>query len=452
MAIKIIEDCCAYLYRLAILLRFTAERWRQVACGETADHVGHRAEKLRSSDVDPALERSSAAAPPLRLVVRRIPRACARRYHTRLLGCQSHHPVFEEQRFAGKSSFLRRLSHSLICSTILLTAICGCGGAEDEGRNPATDISSASDGATSLESAASSAATAPARKAKTGKFRIALVMKSLANEFFSTMADGASMHAHENADTYELIVNGIPDETDLSGQVSLVEQMIAQDVDAIVIAPADSQALVPVLKRAQDAGIVLVNIDNKLDAKAVTEAKLAVPFVGPDNRAGAKQVGEVLASKLAAGDAVAVLEGVQSSFNGQQRKLGFEDAMQAAGMKIVDSQSAQWEMSVANQTTAGMLTSHPEIKAILACNDSMALGAIAAIKAADRKDVLVVGFDNISAVQQAMRDGQILATADQHGDKLAVFGIELALLLLQDTSVTPQDKETPVDLMTAETL
>lgn len=302
-----------------------------------------------------------------------------------------------------------------------------------------------------MDNAAPSAGTPQARQAKTGKVRIALVMKSLANEFFSTMADGASIHAHENPDAYELIVNGIPDETDLSAQVSLVEQMIAQNVDAIVIAPADSQALVPVLKRASDAGIVIVNIDNKLDDAAVKDAKLAVPFVGPDNRAGAKKVGEFLASKLAAEDAVAILEGVQSSFNGQQRKLGFEDAMRAAGMKIVDSQSAQWEMSVANPTTAGMLTSHPEIKAILACNDSMALGAIAATKAADRKDVLVVGFDNISAVQQAIRDGQILATADQHGDKLAVFGIELALQLLKDTSVTPGDKETPVDLVTAET-
>ena len=287
---------------------------------------------------------------------------------------------------------------------------------------------------------------------KQERIRIALVMKSLANEFFSTMAEGATQHAEKHADQYQLIVNGIPDETDLSAQVSLVEQMIAQDVDAIVIAPADSQALVSVLKRAHEAGIVLVNIDNKLDATAMQEAKLVVPFVGPDNRIGAKKVAEFLASKLTAGDQVAILEGVQTSFNGQQRKLGFEDAMLAAGMKIVDSQSARWEMSIADQTTAGMLTAHPELKAVLACNDSMALGALSATKAAEKKDLVIVGFDNISAVQQAIRGGQILATVDQHGDQLAVFGIELAFQLIYAATPDLQDKETPVDLVTAETL
>ncbi len=343
-------------------------------------------------------------------------------------------------------SFIFPFFVRIFCATLLICTLGGCGDTDT-----ATDRE-AKDASVTAEVNVNSPMKSQARVARVGKVRIALVMKSLANEFFSTMADGASIHAQENPEKYELIVNGIPDETDLSAQVSLVEQMIAQSVDAIVIAPADSEALVPVLKRAHDAGIVVVNIDNQLNATAMNNARFAVPFVGPDNRVGAKKVGEFLATRLAAGDAVSILEGVQSSFNGQQRKLGFEDAMQAAGIKIVDSQSAQWEMSVANQTTAGMLTSHPEIKAILACNDSMALGAIAATRAADRKDVLVVGFDNISAVQQAIRDGQILATADQHGDKLAVFGIDLALQLLQDTNATPQDKETPVDLVTAETL
>ena len=335
-----------------------------------------------------------------------------------------------------------RVSRRYLHTAFLALVFCGC----SEGKVITNNADVA------FEVGQDSTGTHPERVARTGKARIALVMKSLANEFFSTMADGATAHSQEHANEYELIVNGIPDETDLSGQVSLVEQMIAQDVDAIVVAPADSQALVPVLKRAHDAGIVLVNIDNKLDKFALDGARMVVPFVGPDNRSGAKRVGEFLASKLMAGDPVAILEGVPTSFNGQQRKLGFEDAMNSAGMKIVDSQSASWEMSIANQTTAGMLTAHPEIKAILACNDSMALGALSATKAANRKDVMIVGFDNISAVQQAIRDEQILATADQHGDQLAVFGIELALEILKDATTERHDKETPVDLVTAETL
>src|SRR6266536_1076389 len=87
--------------------------------------------------------------------------------------------------------------------------------------------------------------------AATSKPKIALVMKSLANEFFSTMADGAKKHQAANAANYDLIVNGIKNETDLAEQVNLVEQMIARQVNAIVIAPADSKALIPVLKRAR---------------------------------------------------------------------------------------------------------------------------------------------------------------------------------------------------------
>ena len=91
-------------------------------------------------------------------------------------------------------------------------------------------------------------------------------MKSLANEFFQTMQAGAVKYHDAHPDDCDLIINGIKNETDLTEQVGLVEQMVAQGVQAIVIAPADSKALVPALKRAKDAGVLIVNIDNKLDA------------------------------------------------------------------------------------------------------------------------------------------------------------------------------------------
>ena len=280
---------------------------------------------------------------------------------------------------------------------------------------------------------------------------IALIMKSLANEFFATMAEGAEQHAAAHVTDYELIVNGIPDETDLSGQVALVEQMVARGVDAIVIAPADSQALIPALLRAQQSGIAVINIDNRLDADLLLEQQARIPFVGPDNRLGAQRVAEFLAAALEAGDEVGILEGIETSFNGQQRKLGFETAMAAAQMKVVATQSAQWEMAIANQTATAMLNAHPQIKALLACNDSMALGALAAARAAGRDDLRIIGFDNIEAVRQAVADGRVLATADQHGDQLAVFGIEYALEAIRTGSVDRlEDRETAVDLITAE--
>lgn len=281
-----------------------------------------------------------------------------------------------------------------------------------------------------------------------GKPKVALVMKSLANEFFQTMAEGAKQHQAAHATDYDLVVSGIKNETDLAEQVALVEQMVAQDVQAIVIAPADSKALVTVLKRAKDAGLLVINIDNKLDATTLQQAGLVVPFVGPDNRAGAKAVGEVLAKKLRAGDQVAIIEGVTTAFNAQQRKSGFEDAMNAAGIKIVSSQSGQWEMEKANGVAAGIVAAHPNVKALLCANDNMALGAAAAVQAAGKAgQVQIIGFDNIAALKPLLADGRVLATADQHGDQLAVFGIEAALNALKDKSA-PVDQQTPVHVIT----
>lgn len=280
------------------------------------------------------------------------------------------------------------------------------------------------------------------------KPRIALVMKSLANEFFSTMADGAKRHQAANATRYDLIVNGIKNETDLAEQVNLVEQMIAHQVNAIVIAPADSKAVVPVLKRARDAGILVVNIDNKLDSEVLKEAKLSVPFVGPDNRDGARRVGETLAGRLKAGDKVAIIEGIPTAFNSQQRRLGFEDATKGLGLTVVTVQSGNWEMEKANNVAAAILNEHSDLKGILCANDNMALGAVAAVAAAGKaRQVLIVGFDNIGAIKPMIADGRVVATADQHGDQLAVFGIEGALKILKGEA-PPADQTTAVDLVT----
>lgn len=288
--------------------------------------------------------------------------------------------------------------------------------------------------------------------AEPGRPRVALVMKSLANEFFVTMAEGAEAHQAEHEAEYELLVNGIRNETDLSQQVALVEQMISVGVDALVIAPADSKALVPVLKRAREAGIAVVNIDNRLDSDVLVEEGLAVPFVGPDNREGARLVGDRLAAELEPGDQVAIIGGVPTAFNAQQRQQGFEDAMLAASAEVVSVQSGGWEQALANTVASALLREHPALRALLCSNDNMALGAAAAIRQAGREgEVMLVGFDNIAAIREMVADGRVLATADQHADQLVVFGIEVALRILSGESA-PVDRETPVDLVTSESL
>ncbi len=283
--------------------------------------------------------------------------------------------------------------------------------------------------------AAAALAALPMRfaTAAEGPPRVALVMKSLANEFFQTMQEGAKAHQKEHAADYTLITNGIKDETDTAAQIKIVQQMLVEKVDAIVIAPADSKALVPVLKEAADKGVIVVNIDNKLDEAALKEKSLVVPFVGPDNRKGAKLVGDYLGAQLKSGDKVAILEGVSTTFNAQQRTAGFQDAMKAVGASVVSVQSGQWELDKANTVASAMLREHPDLRAILAGNDNMALGAVAAVKTAGKTGkVLVVGYDNISAIKPMLGDGRVLATADQFGAKQAVFGIETALKAIKD--------------------
>ncbi|KTT54619.1 LacI family transcriptional regulator [Pseudomonas oryzihabitans] len=283
------------------------------------------------------------------------------------------------------------------------------------------------------------------------KPKVALVMKSLANEFFLTMEDGAKSYQKEHSADFDLISNGIKDETDTSSQIRIVEQMIVSKVDALVIAPADSKALVPVLKKASDAGIKVVNIDNRLDPEVLKSKSLDIPFVGPDNRKGARLVGEYLAKQLKQGDQVGIIEGVSTTTNAQQRTAGFKDAMEAAGMRIVGVQSGNWEIDKGNAVAAAMLNEYPDLKALLAGNDSMALGAVSAVRAAGKKgQVQIVGYDNIKAIHPMLKDGRVLATADQFAAKQAVFGIEAALKLVKGEPTGAKDGviETPVELVT----
>ncbi|MCF5548725.1 sugar ABC transporter substrate-binding protein [Pseudomonas salomonii] len=282
------------------------------------------------------------------------------------------------------------------------------------------------------------------------KPKVGLVMKSLANEFFVTMQDGAKTYQKEHAADFDMITNGIKNETDTSAQIDIVNQMILAKVNAIVIAPADSKALVTVLKKASDAGIKVVNIDNRLDPDVLKSKNLDIPFVGPDNRKGSRLVGDYLAKQLTSGDKVGIIEGVPTTTNAQQRTAGYKDAMDAAGMKIVSTQSGNWEIDQGQKVASAMLSEYPDLKALLAGNDNMALGAVSAVRAAGKAGkVLVVGYDNIEAIKPMLQDGRVLATADQAAAQQAVFGIQNALKLVKGEKVESKDGviETPVELV-----
>ena len=202
--------------------------------------------------------------------------------------------------------------------------------------------------------------------------------------------------------------------------------MIGLGVDAIVITPADSKALVPALARARTSGIHVVNIDNRLDREVLAEFDLVIPFIGPDNRKGARDVAMVALERYPDGANAVVLEGVTSAFNAIERRIGFEEAITTVGGNLITSQSAAWDQTKAAEVTAAILVRHPDVQVILAANDNMALGAAAAVAFAELDhEATIAGFDNISAVHPLLRDGRILATVEQYGDRFAVNGIEL---------------------------
>jgi ribose transport system substrate-binding protein len=263
---------------------------------------------------------------------------------------------------------------------------------------------------------------------------VALIMKSLANEFFKTMQEGAEAYATQRGDL-ELRSWGIDNETDVEGQISLVEDAISQEVDAIVIAMIDPQAILPKLKEAADAGIEVITIDVMPDQGTMEELGLDLPFIGPDNREGAKLSGDVLGEALGEGGQVFIIEGNPGVPNAEARKQGFMDSIDEYGLELLASETANWETEKALSLVSDLITANPDVDGIMCANDSMALGAVQAVEAAGRTgEILVVGFDNISAAQELMREGKLLATVDQFADKQAAKGIEFAMNMLDGES------------------
>ena len=273
--------------------------------------------------------------------------------------------------------------------------------------------------------------------ATAAKPKVGLVMKSLANEFFKQMQAGAEEYAKQNAAKFDFMAVGMKDERDFAAQVDAVENFITQKYNIIVIAPADSKAMVTPLAKAVKAGIVVINIDVALDEEAKKAAGLDLAFFGPDNREGAKLVGEALAKDLGVGGKVVILEGNPEADNGQQRKLGFEDAIAAGQLQLLGSNTAHWETEEANTLMTNFMTQYPDLQAAMCANDSMALGAVKAIEAAGKTGVIkVVGFDNVPAVQPLIKEGKMLATIEQFGAQMAANGIDYGLRSLNGEKFT----------------
>jgi ribose transport system substrate-binding protein len=284
------------------------------------------------------------------------------------------------------------------------------------------------------------------------KPKIGLVQKSLANEFFKQMQAGAEKYAAANADKFEFKAVGMKDERDFAAQVDAIENFITQKYDVIVVAPADSKAMVTPLAKALKAGVKVINIDVELDSDAKKAAGIDLAFFGPDNRAGAKLAGDALAKKLGPGGKVVILEGNPEADNAAKRKQGFMDSVAEGKLQLLDSKTAHWDTEEANTLMTNFLTQYHDIQGVMAANDSMALGVVKALDAAGLAGkVQVVGFDNIPAVQPLVKNGKMLATVEQYGADMAVLGINYGLKELAGQTFSGWVK-TPIKLIEAKDL
>ncbi|TVO53200.1 sugar ABC transporter substrate-binding protein [Denitromonas halophila] len=288
-------------------------------------------------------------------------------------------------------------------------------------------------------------APAPVRK------RVALVMKTLTNPFFVQMEQGA--RRAERALDVDLLVRTAAQETSIEQQIQIVDDMIAAKVDAIVIAPGDSQRLVPVLKTAIDAGIKVVNIDNRLDPEAIRQAGMApVPFISVDNEKGAYAAVRYLVKGLTEPAEAVILEGIRSADNARQRLMGAQRAMaENPQVTLVASESANWKIDEGYTVSEALFARHPGVTLLFASNDMMGLGALKYLQDTGKTGVRVGGFDALDEAVVEVEAGRLAVTVDQQAAEQGFQGVAMAMRLINEEP-TPDVVLVDTRLVTADSL
>lgn len=281
-------------------------------------------------------------------------------------------------------------------------------------------------------------AAAPAAAPAAERPRIALVMKTLTNPFFIEMERGARRAEQELG--VDLLVRTAAQETSIEQQIGIVDQLIRDRVAAIVIAPGDSVELIPVLKKAQDAGLRVVNIDNRLSPEFSRKmGLLGVPFISVDNEAGAYAAVRSVTAGVDRPTAAALIEGIRGAANAEDRKRGALRALaENPQIRVVAQESAHWKIDEALAVARGIFEQHPDVRILFCANDMMAIGAMKYLADAGRSEVRVVGFDALEPAREAVRAGRLAATVDQQAAEQGYLGVVYAVKALRGGQVPPE--------------
>ena len=260
-------------------------------------------------------------------------------------------------------------------------------------------------------------------------------ISTLNNPFFVTLRDGAQ----EKADLLGVVLVVVDAQDDSAQEASNIDDLIQQEVDAILINPTDSDAIAPSIDRANQADIPVFTIDRGASGGVV------IAHVASDNFAGGVLAAEFLVDAIGGAGYVVELEGIAGTSAARDRGAGFNEVVDGAGdVMVVARQTANFNRAEGLSVFENILQTQPQIDAVFAHNDEMILGAIEAAKAAGRDgDMIFVGFDAVDDAVNAVNDGSLAATVAQQPALIGALGVEAAFNHLEGNAVSDF---IPVDL------
>nr|WP_319489183.1 D-ribose ABC transporter substrate-binding protein [uncultured Caproiciproducens sp.] len=306
------------------------------------------------------------------------------------------------------------------------------------GCSTGTTTSSAAASKAEASKAESTAASSGAAwvKAEGASKIIVIITPSHSNPFFKTEADAAEAKAKELG--YEALV--LVHDDDPTKQAELFDTAISKKAAAIICDNAGADATVAAVKKAKDAGIPTFLIDREIN-----ETGVAISQIVANNYQGAKAGAEKFVEAMGEKGNYVELTGKESDTNAGVRSKGYHEVMdQYPDMKMVAQQTANWEQTEAYSKMESIIQANKDIKGVICGNDTMAMGAAAAVKAAGLKGVVIVGLDGSNDVRDAIKAGDIVATSMQPAYDIAQMAVVQADQYIK-TGKTGADEKQLVD-------
>ncbi|HOK10537.1 MAG TPA: ABC transporter substrate-binding protein [Candidatus Hydrogenedens sp.] len=261
------------------------------------------------------------------------------------------------------------------------------------------------------------------------EIEIAVIPKSFSHQFWLTVKAGAEQAGKELG--VKIIWQGTAKETEVEQQINIVQDMINRNVNAIVLAASDANALVGIVETAVKKGIPVVTIDSGVNSEK------PVSFVATDNVAGAKIAAEHLAKLIGEEGDVGLIPFVPGAATSEMRERGFKEGIaNYPKIKLVSTLYSESNVAKAMDVTNDMLTSFPSIKGIFAANESSAVGCAQAIKSKGKAgQVKIVAFDAAEEEIQSLKDGVIQALIVQNPFNMGYLGVKTAYDTIQGKPV-----------------